>query len=236
MRLAEGLAAAEALIEAERPEQIDLRHGERRLALAYLDPGAEPWCGHHLRPFLMNHCARPWLEQRMQAGGLASGPSDTGLSETERNAASRGLRHVAPHLNAAAAPFLWREQYASGASSPSFRIRRDNLRHSLPLRNSPPRQNIVSVLRSCRKPPCLAWLIHRRIVEEFVRIIVEFTRLRHEFGPAVQLSTARDPQWQDPAVAKPPDLVDVASFAGIGQWWRSKQTIYQARTGSVPNA
>ena len=114
--LAGGLEAAEALIEAERPEQIDLRHGERRLALTYLDPGAEPWRGHHLRPFLMNHCARPWLEQRMQPGGPASGrsdigPSDTGFSEAERNAASRGLRHVAPHLNAATAPFVWHEQY-----------------------------------------------------------------------------------------------------------------------------
>ncbi|MEI4473685.1 glycosyltransferase family 2 protein [Frigidibacter sp. MR17.24] len=108
--LAQGLGVCEARIEVERPLQLALHHGDRQLTTTDLDPGAEPWRGHHLRPFLLRHCGAAWIEARF-AG--ATGTED--VDAREREAATEGLARAAPHLNQSGAPWVWHEQYAQWA-------------------------------------------------------------------------------------------------------------------------
>jgi hypothetical protein len=59
--LRQGLAGAEAILDAEQPQRVELRYGERSLGLLHYSAVAERWRGRHLRAHLFAQAGAPYL-------------------------------------------------------------------------------------------------------------------------------------------------------------------------------
>ncbi len=80
INLAAGLEAAERRLDTERPTAAHLWYitGTLRRHIGVLpeQPGAEPWRGAHLRPFLTRRLALPFLRALAEAGAIHSAPPE----------------------------------------------------------------------------------------------------------------------------------------------------------------
>lgn len=80
INLAAGLEAAEHRLDTERPAAAHLWYitGTLRRHIGVLpeQPGAEPWRGAHLRPFLARHLALPFLRALAEAGAIHPAPPE----------------------------------------------------------------------------------------------------------------------------------------------------------------
>jgi GT2 family glycosyltransferase len=104
--LREGIAAAEARLDAARPARVLLRHGEHAVGELPAAPAAEPWRGAHLRPFLLREAAPALLRALVLDGVVAPvGPAD-------RERLARHVAELAPRLGPDGDHAMWEEQYA----------------------------------------------------------------------------------------------------------------------------
>jgi|tagenome__1003787_1003787.scaffolds.fasta_scaffold20963980_3 GT2 family glycosyltransferase len=71
--LRQGLAAAEAVLDAERPQRVALRYGERTLGHLHHSAVAERWRGRHLRPHLYAQVGAAYLHCLAEDGAFSDG-------------------------------------------------------------------------------------------------------------------------------------------------------------------
>lgn len=113
INLAAGLEVAEQRLDTERPAAAHLWYitGTRRRHIGVLpaQPGAEPWRGAHLRPFLTQHLALPFLEALAEAGAIHAGPP------ARLEQLSSAIERLARWYGPARTHELWWEQYSQWA-------------------------------------------------------------------------------------------------------------------------
>jgi hypothetical protein len=102
--LREGLAEAEAHLDALRPGRVLLRFGSHDIGVLEYESGAEPWRGAHLRPQILSRFGAAYLTALALEGEIVPGsPAERAILA---GCINRAFKHQ-PRLNL---PDIWQEQ------------------------------------------------------------------------------------------------------------------------------
>lgn len=103
--LCAGIEAAEACLDAVRPMSVSLRYGPHHLGIMPGAPGAEPWRGVHLRPFLLLRIGPVLLQALALEGVIDPGP------ELDRQQFARSIAAMSAYYGPDGQNAMWSEQY-----------------------------------------------------------------------------------------------------------------------------
>jgi GT2 family glycosyltransferase len=103
--LRQGVAEAAAVLDAERPQWVELRYGSRRLGQLSYSAGAEPWRGEHLPAHLFAHAGTAYLRAMAEYGAIPT----VAPENSQRLAA--GITRMARHFGWRRQPFTFGEQH-----------------------------------------------------------------------------------------------------------------------------
>lgn len=104
--LREGIEAAEACLDAKRPENVGLRYGRHILGIMPASAGSEPWRGAHLRPFLVRYCGPALLRALALDGVIMDAPA------ADRQRLAKAIATSGKFYTTGRVQPMWREQAA----------------------------------------------------------------------------------------------------------------------------